>query len=650
MRVPLDSRHTPQQALLALRDDPHPFALVGDWAGGGAVVGSEPTKQAPADADPFATLDRQPELIDADRAAGAVGGGWFGYLGYRLGSLVERLPPSPPRPVPMPAFRLAFYDHLLRLDAGGGWWFEALSSPGAETRHAQRLELLRQRLAAPAPEPRPFALDPFVPRPGRAAHAQAVRQCREYIAAGDIYQANLCIRMESRIDGAGIDLFARASAALEPPWSAYFGGPWGEVASLSPELFIGRAGREVVTRPIKGTTRREAGSDGRERAALAASAKDLAENVMIVDLMRNDLGRTAAIGSVRVPAIATPEAHPGVWHLVSEVRATLPRGVGDGPLVRHAFPPGSVTGAPKIKAMEIIATLESTGREAYTGAIGFASPVSGTELNVAIRTFELSGGRVWLGAGGGIVADSDPEGEYDECLDKARPLIEAAGGEIAAEQPAGAPASIPPVRLPRPDPALGVFETVLVLNGSAVALDEHLTRLAHSARELYAIELDPSVHERARAAAANCERPSRLRIRITPAHAEAEIETDPLRPGAMHPSTPVELVPIVVPGGLGPHKWNDRRIVDSVNGEALIVDLTGEVLETGAGAIVAVEGRRLLTPPADGRILRSVTLRTLRAAAPEIREEPLTLERLVDADELLVLSSIRGVQRALIAP
>jgi para-aminobenzoate synthetase/4-amino-4-deoxychorismate lyase len=118
----------------------------------------------------------------------------------------------------------------------------------------------------------------------------------------------------------------------------------------------------------------------------------------------------------------------------------------------------------------------------------------------------------------------------------------------------------------------------------------------------------------------------------------------------MYPPTPVKLVPIVVPGGLGPHKWNDRRIVDSVTGEALIVDLTGEVLETGAGAIVAVEGRRLVTPPADGRILPSVTLATLRAAAPEILEQPLTLERLAAAGELLVLSSIRGVQQARIAP
>src|SRR5204862_4796133 len=169
---------------------------------------------------------------------------------------------------------------------------------------------------------------------------------------------------------------------LEPEHAAYFAGPWGAIASLSPELFLRRRGRTVVTAPIKGTHE--------QRDPLAASAKDHAENVMIVDLMRNDLGRSCAYGSIAVRQLAQPTRGPGVWHLVSEVAGTLRPDVGDGELVRGCFPPGSVTGAPKIKAMEVISQLESTAREADTGAIGYASPVAGLEPSVAIRTFDVA--------------------------------------------------------------------------------------------------------------------------------------------------------------------------------------------------------------------------------------------------------------------
>ena len=639
-RVPLDSRHTPQQALLALRDDDHPFALIGQWAGGGAILGSEPVELARADADPFATLDRQPP-VEGD-GEGAVGGGWFGHLGYGLGARVERLPPPPPRPVALAPFWLAFYDHVLRLDPDGQWWFEALAH---DDRIGARLDLLRERLAGPPPAAQPFRCDAFVPRPGRAAHGQAVSWCKRYIAAGDIYQANLCLRAESRLAGAGIDLFAHAAERLRPAYGAYLRTSDGEIASLSPELFLRRRGREVVTRPIKGTIRRDERAAERQRATLTGSDKDRAENVMIVDLMRNDLGRTVATGSVRVTALARPEPHPGVWHLVSEVRGTLPPGVGDGALVRGAFPPGSVTGAPKIKAVEVIATLEATGREAYTGAIGFASPLAGSELNVAIRTFEIAGDRIWLGAGGGIVADSDPGAEYDECLDKVRPLVEAVGSTLAPPAFNGA-TPLPPVRLPRPDPALGVFETVLVVDGEPVEFEAHFARLARSARELYGLTLEADMERRAREAGAACAEPARLRIRLAPGEGVA-IETEPLTAGTILPP-PTTLTPIAIPGGLGRHKWNDRRIL--AGPEPLVLDLTGEVLEAGAGAIVIVEGDRLVTPPADGRNLPSVTLESARSAGIAIAGEPITLDRLGSADDVLVLSALRLVQRASTKP
>ena len=382
VRVPLDSSLRPLEALRLLRDDERPFALVGRWAGGGAVLGSEPLRVASPGADPFVLLDALPEAEPHD--GGAVGGGWFGYLGYSLGSRVERLPPSPPRPRPLPPFDLAFYDHVLRLEADGRWWFEALCEDD-DPPHP-RFEQLQARMAQPPPPAREYELGDFEARPGHRGHAEAVRWCRQYIAAGDLYQANLCLRLEAPFEGDPLDLFVAAAAILEPDHGAYFTGPWGAIASLSPELFLRRTGETVVTAPIKGT--------GELRAPLAASEKDRAENVMIVDLMRNDLGKSCAYGSVRVTQLALPTPGPGVWHLVSEVAGTLGRGVGDGDLVRGCFPPGSVTGAPKIKSMEVISQLESTGRETYTGAIGYASPVAGLELNVAIRTFEVAGGRV----------------------------------------------------------------------------------------------------------------------------------------------------------------------------------------------------------------------------------------------------------------
>ena len=456
-RVQLDCTLTPQDALRAVGDQPWPFALTGDWAGGGAIVGSDPLIVADPGADPFALLDALPPVGErADPAVGgganaavgganpagrganpAVGGGWFGWLGYRLGRRVEDLPPGPPRPVRLPDFHLAYYDHLLRLDPSGRWWFEALLGSGAEDRLAARLNDLQARLASPrrvAPvyaAPEQFRLS----HTDQSRHQEAVKGCRERIVAGEIYQANICLRLEAHWRGSITELYARALDRISPARGGAFATPWGGIASLSPELFLRRVGDRVVTAPIKGTIRRpeDEGIARAARAALRRSGKDAAEHVMIVDLMRNDLGRVCAYGTVAAPRAPEAEAHPGVWHLVSKVRGRLRPGVGNGDLLRATFPPGSVTGAPKVQAMRVISELEPTGREVYTGGVGFVSPVAGLELNVAIRTFEQRAGRLWLGAGGGIVADSDPEHEFEEALIKAGPLAAAIGSGIAPE-------------------------------------------------------------------------------------------------------------------------------------------------------------------------------------------------------------------------
>ncbi len=643
--MPLRSALTPEQAVLWLRGDAGPFALVGDWLGLGAVLGSEPLRVAPADCDPFELLDELPDVDGGD--AVVVGGGWVGWLGYGLGARIERLPPPPPAPVPRPSFSLAFYDHVVVFD-GEQWWFEALWSGDREEALRERLAVWQERLLAEPPPVREVATTPFVVAAnGTAGHVAAVADCRRRIAEGEILQANLCLRLQASSDGDPLDVFARALPVAQPRFGALLDG----VVSLSPERFLRREGRLVATEPMKGT-RPRAGEDGASRAArdsLVGSSKDAAEHVMIVDLMRNDLGRVCEYGSIAVEP-ARVEAHAGVWQMVSTVSGRLRPDVGDGGLLRATFPPGSVTGAPKVQAMKVIATLEATRRELYTGAIGIVSPVAGLELSVAIRTFETHNGRIWFGAGGGIVADSDPELELAEAFTKAAGPIAAIGGRIAdaADSRRRAVASVRAALNygRRPDPARGVFETVLVRQGVPVELDEHLGRLAVSLSELYDVTLDPLAAEQARAVAATATATGRLRILADP-DGSLKVSVSPERSPA---AADLQLSPFAIAGGLGPHKWRDRDLLEALAAQApgavpLLIDTDGLVLEAAHANVWIVEGRALLTPPADGRILPGVTRAALLAAERFAREEPIELERLARADAVFVTSSI-GRRRA----
>jgi anthranilate/para-aminobenzoate synthase component I len=657
LRQPLDADISPARAALILRGEDRPFALIGAWAGGGAILGSEPMRVAGPEEDLFAVLDDLPEVEpygaqgSAGRggmsAAGAVGGGWFGFLGFEARHRVERGHPPPPRPVPLADGALAFYDHVLRMDAERRWWFEALVTPARKAAIARRRDELAARLADPPPA-RPFATRDWRWTPSPAGHAEAVEACRTRIAAGDLFQANLCMRLEGRIDGDAWDLFAAAAQALPTDRAAFVAGPWGTVASLSPELFLARTGRTVRSAPIKGTRPAD------RRDELARSEKDRAENVMIVDLVRNDLGRVCRPGTVRVTALAEVRPHAGVWHMVSEVEGELRDGVGDAGLLRATFPPGSVTGAPKLAALDVIAELESTGREAYTGAIGFASPPAGLQLSVAIRTFEFRGERIWLGAGGGIVADSDGVEEAREAAAKAAPLLAAigAGPPPTAKGSDTLRCGVAPLRVtrrsarptPRPDPAAGLYETILITGGHPRDLGAHLDRLAASADALYRQSLPADLAERARAAADGHER-ARLRVDLVPGE-ETTVVAAPL--GALAPAV---LRPVVLPGGLGPHKWRDRTLLEAHEGDdpatlPLLLDADGYVLETSrTSVVVRAEDGALYTPPADGRILPGITARLANA-----RPRRLTLADLAAADAVYVASALRGLSPAARTP
>jgi para-aminobenzoate synthetase/4-amino-4-deoxychorismate lyase len=709
-RVPLRWTLAPERAALLVRQDTRPFALIGRWAGGGALIGSEPIRVASPDEDPFAVLDDQPTVTDSRRVDGgpfaladdqpsvrdprlvdggpfaladdqpsvrdprlvdggpsalpesqrhpgadAVGGGWFGYLGYELGRRLEPVGASPPDAGSLPAFALAFYDHLLHLDREGRWWFEALWSEPRVGVLRERLTELQAR-AATLPTPRPFTTEAWRATPTSRGHGLAVAACRDRIHAGDLFQANICMRLESRLAGSPLDLFARGAGELAPERAAFLSGPWGAVASLSPELFLERRDREVRSAPIKGTRPRpsDARSAASERDRLLASTKDRAENVMIVDLVRNDLGRVCLPGSISVDTLQHARAHTGVWHLVSQVSGTLRPKVGDAGLVRAAFPPGSVSGAPKVAAMNVIAELESTRRGVYTGAIGFASPIAGLELSVAIRTFEARDDRIWLGVGGGVVADSDPLGEAAECAVKAGPLLAAIGARVALRDETAltppCPRRLGPTPVPRPDPRAGVFETLLIADGRPLALEAHLARLAHSVSVLYGRALGALADELVEAAR-GLDR-ARLRVDIVPrvGDLQTQIKVTELAPRRV----PVRLRPMSLPGGLGPHKWIDRRLLDALgyrDAELLLCDLDGFVLESARASVFMVDSRStVLTPPHDGRILPGITATRAVALARELgleaRAEPIDLLRLTHASELFVTGALGGVEPA----
>ncbi|CAA0132315.1 Aminodeoxychorismate synthase component 1 [Mycolicibacterium vanbaalenii] len=376
-----------------------PAALVGVWFGSRAVIAPSLTAEEVPARGVF-------DVAPGHRADGPVGGGWFGYLSYPDAG-ADGLGPR------IPQAAGGWADSVLRCDADGIWWHESLSGMPLSGWVSDAL----QNPAAPGCAQIAWG------QADRAAHHRGVLDCLEAIAAGEVYQACVCTQFTGRFDGDPLDFFAEAVSRTAPARGAYVAGTWGAVASLSPELFLRRCGEAVTSSPIKGTLPADA-----DPAGLRASVKDVAENIMIVDLVRNDLGRVAHTGSVSVTELLAVRPAPGVWHLVSTVSARVAADLPMSAMLDATFPPASVTGTPKGRARELLTGWEPHRRGVYCGTVGLASPVAGCELNVAIRTVEFAADKTAvLGVGGGITADSDPAREWDECLHKARPIIGHAG-------------------------------------------------------------------------------------------------------------------------------------------------------------------------------------------------------------------------------
>lgn len=291
------------------------------------------------------------------------------------------------------------------------------------------IETLINRVRSRIREAGQARLDTLASNASRARYVQWVREVKNYISAGDCYQVNLARRISARLQGNALDLFRRLTHLHPEPFSAYLRGGAVEVVSVSPELFLRKTGRLVRSRPIKGTRPRlrRPEDDAAAAEALRRSAKDRAENVMIVDVVRNDLGRVCAPGTIEVPSLWSVEAHPSVWQLVSEIRGRLDSDRDSVDLLAACLPPASVTGAPKIRATEIIQEIEPHPRGVYCGTV-FAAGFDGSLVsNVAIRTLQVLDRSVHLHVGGGIVAGSEPDAEFDETVYKARGILEAFG-------------------------------------------------------------------------------------------------------------------------------------------------------------------------------------------------------------------------------
>ncbi|MBC7230700.1 MAG: aminodeoxychorismate synthase component I [Actinobacteria bacterium] len=352
-------------------------------------------------------------------------GGGMGYLAYELGRHIEKLPETAVDDLGLPELCFAFYDRVLAHDyREERTWLAAVhpEDPGAVLREA-RLALESEPPDYPSPHGAREAS--FVSNFTREEYLEAVRRVKEYILAGDIYQANLSQRFRAPLREHPWTLYRRLRRLNAAPFAAYFNMVEGQVLSSSPERFLKGTGRRVETRPIKGTRRRSSDPEEDRRLAeeLQASAKDRAELSMIVDLERNDLGRVCEYGSVQVEEHAVIEHYATVHHLVSTVVGELHEGRDVVDLLKASFPGGSITGAPKIRSMEIIDELEPTARSVYTGSIGYLGYNGDFDLNIAIRTVIVKGDAAYFQVGGGIVADSVPEDEYQETLDKGKAIF-----------------------------------------------------------------------------------------------------------------------------------------------------------------------------------------------------------------------------------
>ncbi|MGH8751290.1 MAG: aminodeoxychorismate synthase component I, partial [Burkholderiales bacterium] len=374
----------------------------------------------------FILLKRFVEPAGAQAGALPFCGGALGYFSYDLARRIERLPNLAEDMEKLPEMAIGIYDWALVVDHHARR--SVLASHGRDARTAAQWDQLIQRFSAPAPERlrAPFHVTAKITANlTPESYARAFHQIHAYIRAGDCYQVNLAQRFSAPAAGDPWLAYQALRIINPAPFSAYLNTPQAQILSASPERFLKVRNGAVETRPIKGTRPRawHPRHDAALSEALRESEKDRAENLMIVDLLRNDVGKSCATGSVKVPKLFEVESYATVHHLVSTVTGTLARDKSALDLLRGCYPGGSITGAPKLRAMQIIEELEPHRRGVYCGAIGYIGFDGAMDTNIAIRTLVVAAGTVRFWAGGGIVIDSRMENEYQETFDKAQAML-----------------------------------------------------------------------------------------------------------------------------------------------------------------------------------------------------------------------------------
>ncbi|MDA5194929.1 aminodeoxychorismate synthase component I [Govanella unica] len=537
--------------------------------------------------------------------------GWFAYeLGYHF---EPRLAPLAPAPSGLPLLWVTVCDSP-----------EHLSSAAV----AAKLDPIRHSAGHMA------KVADITPGISRDAYLAAIHRLRDYLFAGDIYQANFTFPVDFTLDGSPRALYRKLRRGQPVPYAAWIHAPERDVISLSPELFLDKRGPHVTARPMKGTSPRgrTLAEDDDAALTLATDPKQRAENVMIVDLLRNDLSRLAARGTVEVPSLFEVERYRSLLQMTSTVTAEIAPDLPLLTLFQNLFPCGSITGAPKIRAMEIIRELETAPRGIYTGAIGYVTPDRDICLNVPIRTLTLTpdGPARWrgrLGIGSGIVADSEPDHEYEECLLKGRFLTD-------------------------PLPDFDLIETFAWAPATGYQrLEAHLARLKASA-QFFAFQYDETEITRSLTdlAATLGDSPQRIRLLLATTGAVC-ISAAAFPAQFIQPRVTLTPEPVHSTDPLNYHKTTARtRHTQALTAakakgpyvETLFVNEQGQLTEGSWSTLFIEHNGELLTPPLTAGLLPGI-LRAELLQSGRAKESPLTPKDLQTADQIYIGNSLRGL-------
>jgi para-aminobenzoate synthetase/4-amino-4-deoxychorismate lyase len=544
-----------------------------------------------------------PTLNEVERAVRS-GCAAIGFVSYEAAHAFDRALPKAHAPLPLVWF--ALYDTLT-----------------VEYDRPHAVQCLPSVCSVPAQAWQP-SLD-------REAYDCALQRIRDYIEAGDVYQVNYTFRLRAAYEGDPLALFWQLYRSQSVPYAAYLDTGAHAILSLSPELFFALEGERIVSRPMKGTAPRglTLQDDQQQARRLAHSEKDRAENLMIVDMVRNDLGRIAHTGTVRVPKLFELERYATLWQMTSSVEACTDAPLPD--IFRALFPAASITGAPKIRAAQIIHELETTPRGVYTGAVGIVLPNRRAQFNVAIRTlhYDRARGRLEYGVGSGVVWDSERRAEYEECLNKAQVIL-------------------------KPRPEFALLETLRWRPRKGYfLLEKHLQRLQRSADYFgFACDL-AQVRQRLLAFAQEaCVGECAYRVRmLLSREGELHLKAAPLEPERRAWHVALATQPIEPTDPFLYHKTTHRQIYEQARAscpgcdEVILWNPRGEITEATIANVVVRLKDRLYTPPVDCGLLGGVYREHLLERGI-ITERVITIDELFEAEAIYLINSVRGWIRA----